>query len=109
MLASCQAHRILPEYVEMDMVKRILALYRAGSQAAVSYHTPPPATPVTLFTADRAAGEDATLGWADLLGTHLQVEPVGGTHASIVRPPWVEKLATAIFRVIICRRKIPNV
>jgi thioesterase domain-containing protein len=104
MLALCQAHQILPEHVDMDMVKRILSVYQAGAHAAASYQAPPPATTVTLFAADRAAGEDLSLGWGDLLGAHLQVEPIGGTHVSIVRPPWIEKLGAAIFQAISSRK-----
>ena len=100
MLAVCRAQQLLPAQVDMDLVKRLLAVYRAGSQAAVSYQAPPPATRVTLFAADRKASEDPTLGWADLLGAHLEVQPIGGTHASIVRSPHVERLASAIFQII---------
>jgi thioesterase domain-containing protein len=100
MIALCQARKIFPTQVEVDMLKRILAVYRAGAGAALDYHAPQPVTPVTLFTAERGTMEDATLGWGDLLGDQLQVRPIGGTHASIVRTPHVEKLGRAIFQAI---------
>jgi len=104
MIALCQARKILPAQVEMDMLKRILTVYRAGATAALDYQAAPPVTSVTLYTAELGAGEDATLGWGDLLGNQLQLRPIGGTHATIVRTPFVEKLGRAIFQAIVSKK-----
>jgi thioesterase domain-containing protein len=51
---------------------------------------------VTYFAADRREGEDVALGWRELLGRHLEVSRIGGSHLSIVKAPLLEKLARDI-------------
>ena len=51
---------------------------------------------MTFFAADRGADEDPSLGWSELLGKHLDVIRIGGSHLSIVKPPYLEKLAREI-------------
>jgi thioesterase domain-containing protein len=103
MVALCKREKIISDHIEMDAVKRILALYRAAARAAVNYQAPIMAsatTTVSLFAADRPAEEDETLGWGSLLGERLQVMKIGGTHMTIVRPPHIAKLGAAISRTL---------
>ncbi|MBY0573336.1 MAG: amino acid adenylation domain-containing protein, partial [Undibacterium sp.] len=102
MILLCQRESILPEYLDMDFVKRIVACYQASAKASVEYQAPlMPSTSsmplkVELFSADRKVTEDVTMGWGELLGDRLHITAIGGSHASIVLPPYIEKLGRAI-------------
>jgi amino acid adenylation domain-containing protein len=93
MIAVCQREAFLPEHLDMALVKRILAVYRAGAEAAAAYEAPSVATNVNFFAADRNEGEDLTFGWSDLLGARLEATRIGGSHLSIVKSPCIEILA----------------
>nr|WP_231873860.1 non-ribosomal peptide synthetase [Luteibacter rhizovicinus] len=96
MLAVCKREALIPSHLDAGQVARTLALYRASARAADDYRALPAKAPVTFFAADRGEGDDLTLGWNDLLGKHLRVSRIGGSHLSIVRPPYIEKLARDI-------------
>ncbi|RUL78905.1 non-ribosomal peptide synthetase [Dyella choica] len=106
MIATLQREDLLPAQLDMALMKRVLAVYRAGAAAGVGYEAPPITTTVTYFAADRGEGEDASYGWSALLGEGLEVTRIGGSHVSIVKPPRIEKLARAITQRI--RRRLPN-
>ena len=92
MIAVCQRTGLLPD-LDLGQVKRTVALYEAGARAGDDYRPPAARLPVTFFAADRAEGEEVSLGWRDLLGKNLEVVKIGGTHLSMVRPPLAGKLA----------------
>jgi amino acid adenylation domain-containing protein len=96
MIALCWQEKLLPAQVDSLQVKRILAVYCAGAQAANEYQPQAGTCTVYLYTADRAGVDDTSLGWAATLGAQLQVSKIGGTHFSIVRTPHIEKLGRAI-------------
>ena len=96
MIAVCQRESLLPAQLDMALVRRVLAVYRAGAAAGTGYEAPPAEVTVTFFAADRGADEDPSLGWSELLGKHLDVIRIGGSHLSIVKPPYLEKLAREI-------------
>jgi thioesterase domain-containing protein/acyl carrier protein len=96
MLAMCHREALIPNHLDEAQVRRTLALYQASAKAADEYRAPPARAAVTFFAADRAEGDDLTLGWNEVLGKHLRVARIGGTHLSIVRPPYIEKLARDI-------------
>jgi thioesterase domain-containing protein len=100
MIATCQRESLLPAHLDVALVRRMLAVYRAGANAAETYDAPPVNVPVTYFAADRGDSEHLALGWGDLLGAHLDVVKIGGSHHSIVKPPHIEKLAREISRRI---------
>jgi amino acid adenylation domain-containing protein len=100
MIAVCQRAALLPAQLDSALVRRMLAVYRAGAQAAEAYETPVAKLRVTFFAADRQEGEDPSLGWSELLGERLELARIGGSHWSIVRPPQLEKLAREIARRI---------
>ncbi|WP_266157222.1 thioesterase domain-containing protein [Dyella silvatica] len=106
MIAVSQREALLPAHLDMALMKRVLAVYRAGATAAVEYEAPPTATTVTYFAADRGEGEDVSFGWGELLGERLEVMRIGGSHASIVKAPRIEKLAREIARRL--RRRSPS-
>ncbi|HKT26875.1 non-ribosomal peptide synthetase [Dyella sp.] len=100
MIAICQRESLLPQHLDMALVRRMLAVYEAGANAAEAYEAPAVDMPVTYFAAERDEGEDLTSGWQDLLGQRLDVVRIGGSHHSIVKPPHLEKLAREISRRI---------
>jgi amino acid adenylation domain-containing protein len=96
MFAVCKREALVPAHLDPGQVRRTLALYQASAKAADDYQAPPAKAPVTFFAADRGEGDDLTLGWSDLLGKHMRVSRIGGSHLSIVQPPYIEKLAREI-------------
>jgi amino acid adenylation domain-containing protein len=96
LVSACQREALLPEHLDMAMVRRVLAVYQAGAKAAAAYEAPPAGVKVTFFAADRTPDEDVTFGWGDLLGEYLEVTRIGGSHLSIVKPPRIDKLAREI-------------
>jgi len=96
MLAVCQREALLPVHLDIALVKQILAVHVGGAKAAIEYETPATEATVILLTADDHDVEDPTLGWGDLLGERLHVTRIGGSHMSIVKPPYIEKLAHEI-------------
>jgi thioesterase domain-containing protein len=99
-IALCQREALLPPHMETALLRRMLAVYQAGANAAAAYDAPPAEMRVSFFAADRSEAEDPSLGWRDLLGDRLEVTRIGGSHWSIVRPPQLEKLAREIARRI---------
>jgi thioesterase domain-containing protein len=93
MIAVSQREALLPPQLDRALVKRMLAVYQAGARAAANYHAPSVPVTVSFFAADRQEGEDITLGWRELIGAHLDVTSIGGSHLSIVKPPYIEALA----------------
>jgi thioesterase domain-containing protein len=100
MIATCQRESLLPAHLDMALVRRMLAVYQAGANAAEAYEASPLDVPVTYFAAERDEGEDLTSGWQELLGQRLDVVRIGGSHHSIVKPLHIEKLAREISRRI---------
>jgi len=100
MITTCQRESLLPAHLDMALVRRMLAVYQAGANAAETYDAPKMDAPVTYFAAERGEGEDLTSGWQDLLGQRLEVVRIGGSHHTIVKPPHIEKLAREISRRI---------
>jgi len=96
MLTVCQREALLPAHLDMAFVKQIFAVHLGGAKAAIEYETPLVPVTVILLTADHHGVEDATLGWSDVLGQHLHVTRIGGSHMSIVKSPHIEKLAHEI-------------
>ena len=95
-VALCLSAALVPPGVDAEQVRSTAALYEACGRAADDYRPPVAQLPVTYFAADRREGEDVALGWRELLGRHLEVSRIGGSHLSIVKAPLVEKLARDI-------------
>jgi thioesterase domain-containing protein len=56
--------------------------------------------PVRLFSADIPDRADPSRGWQAVAGDGLGIEPIGGTHMSIMAEPHVCKLAESIARIL---------
>ncbi|WP_346949909.1 amino acid adenylation domain-containing protein, partial [Dyella sp.] len=95
-IALCMGAGLVPAGLDADEVKRTVALYEACGRAADDYRPPAAQLPVTYFAADRHEGDEVSLGWRDLVGRHLEVSRIGGSHLSIVSAPLNEKLARDI-------------
>ncbi|MDF4005205.1 amino acid adenylation domain-containing protein [Luteibacter sp. PPL552] len=98
LIAGCRHAGFLPEHFDTTDVKRFVDIYRTSGKAGDDYLPPAARVPVTYFAAERREGEDVSLGWHDLVGAHLDVVRIGGTHTSIVRPPLADRLARELSR-----------
>jgi thioesterase domain-containing protein len=100
MLSFCQANGLLPpgipRDIELDLLRRHLAVALATQEAARHYQPMPVATDVTLITAAGERRADPTLGWGALLGHRLEVVSLDGSHMTIVEPPYVQSLGEVI-------------
>jgi len=100
-IARCHQDNFIPLDVDTPTVRKHLAIAHAMTEATAMYCLPSLPVPVHLFTATErknSAGENLgpSLGWASLLGHHLSVIPIGGTHSTILESPYVEQLGQAI-------------
>jgi len=96
MIEACQRDALLPAHFDVALVKQIFNTYFAHANAAIKYKAPLAPVAVSLFMADEHRGDDVTMGWGELLGEQLEVMRIGGNHLSIVKPPYIEKLAREI-------------
>jgi thioesterase domain-containing protein/aryl carrier-like protein len=87
---------LLPADVQLDEIRRYLGIYRGQAAAQRRYRPTPTAATVHLFTAADETGQDPQRGWGALLGSRLRVQPIGGTHQTIVLPPHAADVAAAI-------------
>ncbi|MDV6029628.1 MAG: hypothetical protein F9B45_05885 [Phycisphaera sp. RhM] len=79
---------------------------RTNVQAFLDYAIQPDELPLHLFRVAGPSGligtrySDRSLGWRYLVGKHLSLHSIPGTHNTCMQPPHVGKLADAINRVI---------
>jgi thioesterase domain-containing protein len=79
---------------------------RTNVQAFLDYAIQPDELPLHLFRVAGPSGligtrySDRSLGWRYLVGKHLTLHSIPGTHNTCMQPPHVGKLADAINRVI---------
>ncbi|HEX5715571.1 MAG TPA: amino acid adenylation domain-containing protein [Thermoanaerobaculia bacterium] len=90
-LEKAWAERLLPPDMDLQLLERRLAVFRANVQAMQRHQVRPYRGNVVLFTPEQAPPE-APEAWKETL-PQLQIEPVGGTHFSLVREPYVNLLA----------------
>ncbi|KQZ38943.1 non-ribosomal peptide synthetase [Duganella sp. Root1480D1] len=95
MLALCLAHRVLPEELQPDLLRRHLAVRVAIRKAVLGYA--PQALPFkpVLFHASEERRADVSLGWRALLG-ELELHAVPGHHYSMTAEPHAAALAAAL-------------
>jgi thioesterase domain-containing protein len=117
MLVRCQETGLIPNDLDNDILRRYLAVYRATEEAVAHYTLPPIPVPLSLFyctqrsercqntnapTVDAqstaATDSDYLLGWKKLAGGRLRLIPVGGNHLTMIEPPHVQHLGTAIMQ-----------
>jgi amino acid adenylation domain-containing protein len=70
------------------------------AMAWAAYRAQPLPIRVYLFRADILESEDASRGWAAVMGDDLRIELIGGTHLSIMEEPHIGKLAASIEHVL---------
>jgi thioesterase domain-containing protein len=97
LMALATTHDLLPPGVprgiDADELRRCLGVAFATQQALFGYRPLPIDLPVSLFVAADEVRDDSTAAWQALLGRHLGVIPVPGTHLSMVEPPHAAELA----------------
>ena len=96
MLAWCQAQGILPRDVEVQTLRRHVAVRYAIASAVRRYLRPLIPVPVVLFCAADEPRSDPTLGWQRAVDLQLRYVRLSGTHHTIVEQPHVQSLGQAI-------------
>ncbi|HTG31295.1 MAG TPA: thioesterase domain-containing protein, partial [Thermoanaerobaculia bacterium] len=88
---------VLPPGTEAGELARLFAEYRRNVQAMLRYVPQPFAGSALLLAAGDSpeSPREAARGWEDLVGD-LAIATVPGDHHTMVRPPHVESLATAL-------------
>jgi amino acid adenylation domain-containing protein len=86
----------LPATLEVAAMRRIIRVRLCTTEATFRYRPAFLPLPVTLFQAAERGVSDPTLGWGAVLGDRLRTVPIGGTHQTLVHPPFVDRLAEAI-------------
>jgi FkbH-like protein len=92
---------LLPANFPIERARRMLQVYRANLRAGRAYQLRPYSGKVTLFLAresDSISPRSIEECWKTVVGENLQVEWVEGDHYSLVYPPHVRDLASAIER-----------
>ena len=97
---QCKQTGILPPEITLEEVYRRLKVVRAINRAIISYYPQPIQIPIYLFAADNLLGDDPSRGWGTLVGERLNLKPIGGTHASIMEQPHLQRLADAITQAL---------
>ncbi|MBV6325547.1 amino acid adenylation domain-containing protein, partial [Duganella sp. HSC-15S17] len=100
MLRCCQVAEILPQEIEVDLLRRYLAVTNAITTALCRYTRPQISVPITLFAASVEHRLDASLGWKYVAGHRLHMTQIGGNHFTMMQSPHIETLGAAISHAI---------
>jgi thioesterase domain-containing protein len=105
-LQQCKVWGLLPTELELTEVRRWTRNYKAIGAMFVNYHPLPMSVPTYLFTAERSV-DDPSLGWKSLVGDHIHLDTIGGTHMGIIQEPHVGKLARAMSQALLAIEGCP--
>ena len=99
-------HKLVPQELDLSLLRRLLAGYRIRREALQRFRPQPYPGPITLFraveedpltlTAIAEVGvdiHDPTYGWQHLTPEIVQIFEVPGYHETMCREPYVETLA----------------
>ena len=101
LVARCREQGLLPARVAPERVRGMQARLDANRRALAGFRPRPISAAVHLFPALESPHADPVPGWRALLpGESLRVEPVPGTHLSMIEPPNVAALGAALSRAI---------
>lgn len=98
LMRRAKAAGIFPEGWDLGQVRRMVRLFRACEDAEAAYRPPPYDGPLTLIVArdEARGGWEHDLGWGRFVTGGIEILEIPGDHLSIVRPPYVERLAREI-------------
>jgi thioesterase domain-containing protein len=93
-----EAAPLLPPGLRESLSPQQFRVYLRNALAIHHYAAPPAALRMWLFRTNSsvAAADDPTLGWAAVAEAGVEVRTFPGDHRSLMRPPHVAALATAI-------------
>ncbi|HEY6922765.1 MAG TPA: alpha/beta fold hydrolase, partial [Steroidobacteraceae bacterium] len=100
MLLRCQETGLIPPDIDQEALRRYHAVYMASDEALASYALLPIPAPVSLFVSNERADSDSQRRWHNLAGDRLRLIPVGGNHRTMIEPPHVQHLGTAITKAL---------
>jgi thioesterase domain-containing protein len=87
---------ILPDHAGLEMIQRLLQIYRANTQALMNYVPQSYSGRITLFRVAKHNSEefgDRTFGWGKLAEEKLDIQDVPGDHYTMLAKPNIEILA----------------
>ena len=97
MLKRCHVANLLPQEIDIEVLRRYLSLYYANDIAIGTYLPEKIPISVNLFAAsDESKIDEISFGWEKLIGDRLKIIPIGGDHLTIMQDPHIQKLAKAI-------------
>jgi amino acid adenylation domain-containing protein len=110
-LEHCKTLTLLPQELSLAEAETRLKIYRAIIHAAQAYRPKPLQTTVHLFSvgAESATESDPSHGWRPLLGAHLKIKLVGGTHIKLMEPPYVKVLGVRVAMALQTVERHPSV
>jgi len=104
LLKKCQAQGIVPEFLGVDDLRLFFRRYRANEPAYLDYYPKSIPIPIYFFKAKEqpTPGEGSCLdGWQQVLPEdRIRVISMPGTHHSMIQPPHIEALGSALSKAI---------
>ncbi|MDJ0732638.1 MAG: amino acid adenylation domain-containing protein [Nostocaceae cyanobacterium] len=96
-------HELIPPDAGKNFLTGFMNVYKANSQAVVTYQPQPIKSPLSIFKTQGLSEQfpdDSTVGWQKLANGEINVYPLIGDHQSILKSPHVNHLAQAIKNVL---------
>jgi aspartate racemase len=87
---------IVPQDVQLSQARRLFEVFKINVQAMQNYRPQASSRAVTLLKADEQANAEApdeTMGWGALTTGEIEIHSVPGSHFTLVREPYVRRLA----------------
>jgi thioesterase domain-containing protein len=94
-LDFCQKKGFVPLTLSFDSIRGQINRTQQLSRAARDYEPPVASFAVHIFMAEDLNDNNGPQGWRALVA-NPHIETIGGTHSSIMEPPHVRRLATAV-------------
>ncbi|WP_156933349.1 non-ribosomal peptide synthetase, partial [Xenorhabdus cabanillasii] len=95
-LDRCIEQQWLPAGITRDDILLRLYASEITVQLGQGYIAPKSSLPIHLYTADETISEDIWHGWFGVAGLNSARHTIGGTHFSIMHPPFLNQIADSI-------------
>lgn len=103
-LQILQEYQLVPPNSSIDLVVGSSNVYKASSQAFLSYKPRIINTAISLFKTEGLSKQfpnDLTLGWGKLTRQQVYIRTVKGTHDNLLQEPSVSELSAAIQEILL--------
>ncbi|PHM72994.1 non-ribosomal peptide synthetase [Xenorhabdus sp. KJ12.1] len=92
----CIEHQWVPANITQNDILTRTHTAELITRLGQDYVPPKSSLPVHLYAADESNNRDRWHGWHDIAGHHSVLCPIGGTHFSIMQPPFLNQIADSI-------------